>query len=139
MTAAHTTLLTHLLELLDQVPYLVLRRAPTAAGEVGYVDFDTKMVTISDQASAAQATVTLMHEIQHLRRGPCYVGDEEKDEAAVVEATTRLLVPSSELPPILEAADPHQLALELGVTVRTVRHGIALARQDQATDISEVA
>lgn len=139
MTAAHTTLFTQLLDLLDHVPYLGLRRARTAPDEFGYVDFETRTVTISDQASVPQAAVTLMHEIRHLRRGACYVGDEDADEAEVVDETARLLVPGRYLPAAFEAVDVLRLAAELGVTAHTVRHAVALARRDQAKTIGEVA
>ncbi|PRY35271.1 hypothetical protein [Umezawaea tangerina] len=138
-SAAHTAVLVHLLALLDTVPYLVIRRAQTAPGELGTVDFDENLVTVSAEADLPEFVVTLMHEVRHLRRGPCYEGDEEVDEAVVVDETTRLLVPDEALPEDLDTVDPRKLAAALGIDVQTARHAIALARQDRTSTIGKVA
>lgn len=131
MTAAHTAVLQHLMTLLNETPDVALRIGTLEAGQLGHLHFDTRTITIADTADTAQFASALAHELEHLRRGPSYADPDDiaQDERAVAEATARLLVPPSELPP---GSDPHQIAHHYGVDIRVARLSVELARLERA-------
>jgi hypothetical protein len=130
-----------LVAVLDQGQDVVIRRGCLPAHELGCVEFDSRTITISRTATAAQARTTLGHELRHLLRGPFPEDEEMIEEMLVEEETARAMVPREALPPILEAADPYVVAEELGIDVATARLGISLAMRDrvQGEGAQEVA
>jgi hypothetical protein len=130
MTAAHTAV-QYLMTVLTQTPDVALRVGRLAAGQLGHLHFDTRTITISDTANTAQFVSALAHELVHLARGPSYASPDDiaRDEGEVREATARLLVPPSQLPP---GSDPHQVAHHYGVDIHVARLAVELARQEWA-------
>lgn len=132
MTAAHSALVTLLCVTLGRLPDLRLRRDAIEPDLLGLTDFDQRTVTIARDASVPVFAATLTHELQHLRRGPCYVGDEEAEERRVDEDTARLLVPQDLLPAVLDRVNPAHLARDLGIDLDTARRAIQLALRDRS-------
>lgn len=114
---------------------VTLRRGVVPCEERANVEFDSRMVTISDDCSRRVSNVALIHELVHLDRGPCYVGDEAHEEQLVQEITARILVPRECLPGILETVDLARVADELDVPIEVVRLGVALAIRDRIAGI----
>lgn len=139
MTCVHTCLLTHLCNLLDRLHSITIKRGDTAPDELGSVEFDARLITISRTATAGEFRATLAHEMVHLLRGPTYVDEEEAEERIVDEETARMLVPADALPAILEATNPVELAARFGVDVATAELGIELARRDRQESTEDVA
>lgn len=127
----HFALAAAMLELLRCTPDITIRLHDLRRDLVGEVEFSSRIISISPTVTVPVFRSTLAHELIHLRRGPALLGHEDHEERVVDEETASLLVPPTVLPPVLDTADAHRIARELGVDLATARLGIDLAMRER--------
>lgn len=72
---------------------------------LGEVDFIARVITINRAVTVGQFRATLVHELVHLHRGPCYEGREDEEEQIVATETALMLVPPELIPPQAQPAE----------------------------------
>lgn len=104
-------------------------------GPMGKCKHSTQEVSLRRDLDQAARRAVLLHELEHLRRGPAVVGFVDHDERATRDAAARLLIPLHALAEAMVwAVDDHELAAELWVDVHTVRarlEGLTQAESDE--------
>lgn len=66
-------------------------------GDMGFTDFDRKVISIRRGMTQAERRCTVMHEVLHWHRGPVTVGMADHEEVQVRKETARLLLPTVKL------------------------------------------
>lgn len=92
---------------------------------LGEVDFIARVITINRAVTVGQFRATLVHELVHLHRGPCYEGREDEEEQIVTTETALMLVPPELVPP---QAQPDQVARAFCVDEDLARVAIGISR-----------
>jgi hypothetical protein len=70
----------------------------------------------------AERRSTIAHEVEHITRGPAYIGYERREELAVCKAAAeRLITFEALVDAMVWSGDEYELAAELWVDVGTVR------------------
>lgn len=96
------------------------------AGPMGFVVHSRQAVSLRSDLTQAERRATLLHELEHLRRGPAVVGYVERDEMATRDSASRWLLPLSLLADGLAwCKDEVELAEHLWVDLGTVRSRLA--------------
>jgi hypothetical protein len=98
----------------------------------GQIDFATRTITLHPRLLPVERRCTLAHELVHLERGPVLVRLTPREERIVATIAARRLLPIEALADALRwSDDPHVLADELAVDVRTVRVRLATLSDDE--------
>lgn len=93
-------------------PWRLLREQPNVtltwhtAGPWGYTNHSTQTISIRTGLDQAQRRCTLLHELQHIHRGPVTWGMAPIEETRVRKITAHLLLPN-----VKEIADAYAWAL----------------------------
>jgi hypothetical protein len=102
----------------DVTVYFVDLPAPL----LGFCDHRLRSIWIATGLRQRQRRAVLQHELIHLERGPVYLHFRDREEAAVEEATARVLIPISDLCDALRwSRDVHDIADCLHVPAALVR------------------
>lgn len=107
-------------------------------GPFGWCRHSTQEIYLRNDLTQAQRRATLLHELEHLERGPAVRGFVDQDERETRERSARWLIPFQALADALVwANDDQELAEELWVDVETVRTRLATLTDDETRQLNE--